>query len=180
MYTTTLSPFATLNVCLNTPATASTWSSSSAYVTVRAQTMTTLTDTLKERASKAASSDTLDALAQRPIPSWALGAADVKIIFVDLDSVTPARSAAPWQIYNVGNSRPVELMEVVALIERAVGRPALREFFPLQPGDVIESCADSADLERAVGFRPNTPIEEGTRRFVDWFRAYHRSAGIAP
>jgi UDP-glucuronate 4-epimerase len=88
----------------------------------------------------------------------------------------PARSTAPWHIYNVGNSRPVELMEMVRLIEQAVGRPALREFLPLQPGDVIETCADSADLERAVGFRPNTPIEEGTRRFVDWFRAYHRSA----
>jgi two-component system sensor histidine kinase MprB len=74
-----------------------------AYVTVRAQTMTTLTDTLKERASKAASSDTLDALAQRPIPSWALGAADVKIIFVDLDSVTPARSADNTETLSISN-----------------------------------------------------------------------------
>ena len=97
-------------------------------------------------------------------PSWAESGCD------------PAASSAPWRIYNVGNSRPVELMDLVALIEQAVGRPALREYLPMQPGDVIETCADSTDLERAVGFRPGTPIEDGIRRFVDWFRAYGRSA----
>jgi len=96
-------------------------------------------------------------------PSWAESSSD------------PAHSTAPWQIYNVGNSRPVELMEVVRLIEQVVGRAATREFLPMQPGDVLETCADSADLERAVGFRPNTPIEDGIRRFVDWFRAYART-----
>jgi len=97
-------------------------------------------------------------------PSWADTGCD------------PAASSAPWRIYNVGNSRPVELMDVVTLIERALDRTAQREFLPMQPGDVVETCADSADLERAVGFRPNTSIEEGTRRFVDWFRGY-RAAG---
>ena len=97
-------------------------------------------------------------------PSWAESGRD------------PAASSAPWRIYNVGNSRPVELMDLVALIEQSVGRPAIAEFLPMQPGDVIETCADSTDLERAVGFRPDTPIEEGIRRFVDWFRAYGRSA----
>ncbi len=96
-------------------------------------------------------------------PSWAASGCDA------------GRSSAPWQIYNVGNSSSVELMEVVRLIEQAVGRPARREFLPMQPGDVLETCADSADLERAVGFRPNTPIAEGTRLFVEWFRAYRRS-----
>ena len=84
----------------------------------------------------------------------------------------PAASNAPWRIYNVGNSRPVEVMHLLELIEQAVGRKAEREFLPMQAGDVVETCADSAALERAVGFRPNTSIEHGTRRFVDWFRAY--------
>ena len=87
----------------------------------------------------------------------------------------PATSRAPWRLYNVGNSCPVEVIDLVGLIERAVGRPAIGEFLPMQPGDVLETCADSSDLERAVGFRPNTSIEDGTRCFVEWFRSYRRS-----
>jgi UDP-glucuronate 4-epimerase len=85
-------------------------------------------------------------------------------------------SGAPWRIYNVGNSSPVELSELVGVIEEAIGRPAIREFLPMQPGDVVETCADSSDLERAVGFRPNTSIKEGAGRFVAWFRAYRETA----
>jgi UDP-glucuronate 4-epimerase len=84
----------------------------------------------------------------------------------------PATSQAPWQIYNVGNSQPVEVTEVVRLIEQATGKPAVRELLPMQPGDVPETYADVADLERAVGFRPKTPIGLGVRRFVDWFRSF--------
>src|SRR5208282_932322 len=94
------------------------------------------------------------------------------------DTPDPATSRAPWRLYNVGNSRPVEVLELVRLIEQAVGRQANREFLPMQPGDVVETCADTSDLERAVGFRPNTLIENGTRRFVDWFRAHRRVQGI--
>jgi UDP-glucuronate 4-epimerase len=85
----------------------------------------------------------------------------------------PASSQAPWRLYNVGNGQPVEVNEVVRFIEKAVGRPAIREKLPLQPGDVLETCADCTDLERAVGFRPNTPLEKGVRLFVDWFQAFH-------
>ena len=88
----------------------------------------------------------------------------------------PASSSAPWHVYNIGNSRPVEVTELVRLIEEAIGKPALRELLPMQPGDVPETYADIADLARAVGFRPETSIEEGVRRFVDWFRA-HTGAG---
>ena len=88
------------------------------------------------------------------------------------DAPEPASSYAPWRLYNVGNNRPVEVLELVRLIEQAVGRTAVREFLPMQPGDVLETCADSSDLERVVGFKPNTSIEEGTRRFIEWFRAY--------
>ena len=90
------------------------------------------------------------------------------------DAPDPASSRAPWRVYNIGNSQPVEVVEVVELIERAVGKPAVREFLPMQPGDVPETCADTADLERAVGFRPRTPIGEGVRRFVDWFLEFRQ------
>jgi UDP-glucuronate 4-epimerase len=78
----------------------------------------------------------------------------------------------PALLYNVGNSQPVEVNELVRLIEEAVGRPAIREYLPLQPGDVLETCADCTELERAVGFRPNTPLKDGIRHFVEWFQAF--------
>lgn len=84
----------------------------------------------------------------------------------------PASSAAPWRLYNIGNSSPLDLVEIVRLIEEALGRKATRELLPMQPGDVPETFADVADLEAAVGFRPTTPAEEGIRRFVAWFLQY--------
>jgi UDP-glucuronate 4-epimerase len=90
------------------------------------------------------------------------------------DRPDPATSRAPWRIYNIGNHTPVEVTEVVRLIEEALGKKAIRELMPMQPGDVPETCADVEDLRRDVGFAPDTPIGEGVRRFVDWFRAYHR------
>jgi UDP-glucuronate 4-epimerase len=84
----------------------------------------------------------------------------------------PATSFAPWRIYNIGNHTPVEVTEVVRLLEAALGKRAIRELAPMQPGDVPETCADVADLEAAVGFRPKTPIAEGVRRFVEWYAGY--------
>jgi UDP-glucuronate 4-epimerase len=84
----------------------------------------------------------------------------------------PASSRAPWCLFNIGNSRPVEVIEVVRLIEQIVGKPAIRELLPMQPGDVPETYADVADLERAVGFRPSTSIADGIERFADWFRRF--------
>jgi UDP-glucuronate 4-epimerase len=84
----------------------------------------------------------------------------------------PATSRAPWHIYNVGNNRPVELEHLVGLIEAETGRAAIRELAPMQPGDIQETCADVSSLAGAVGFVPRTPIEEGVRRFVRWYRDY--------
>jgi UDP-glucuronate 4-epimerase len=89
------------------------------------------------------------------------------------NSPDPATSSAPWRIYNIGNHSPVDLMEVVRLMETALGKRAIRELLPMQPGDVPETCADVEDLRKAVGFVPNTPIEVGIGKFVEWFRAYH-------
>ena len=84
-----------------------------------------------------------------------------------------ARPPAPYRIYNIGSDAPVELGRLVASIERAVGRSAIVNLLPMQPGDVVASWADIEDLARDVGFRPSTPIEEGVARFVAWYRAYH-------
>ena len=88
------------------------------------------------------------------------------------DAPDPATSRAPWRTYNIGNGAPVEVLEVVRLIEQAVGKTAIREFLPIQPGDVPATYADVTDLERLVDFRPNTAIAEGIERFVAWFRDF--------
>jgi UDP-glucuronate 4-epimerase len=89
------------------------------------------------------------------------------------DHPDPATSRAPWRIYNIGNHTPVHLMEVVDLLETTLGKKAIREMTPMQPGDVHQTCADIEDLRKAVGFAPNTPIASGIRKFVDWYRAWH-------
>jgi UDP-glucuronate 4-epimerase len=89
-------------------------------------------------------------------------------------ALSPATSSAPWRIYNIGNNQPVALRRWIEVFETCLGRKAELELLPLQPGDVVATAADIADLERDAGFRPTTPIEEGVRRFVDWFRGYYR------
>jgi UDP-glucuronate 4-epimerase len=81
--------------------------------------------------------------------------------------------AAPARIYNVGNHKPEELMQVVALLEQELGREAVKQMLPMQPGDVPETYADVADLMRDVGFRPQTPIARGIRDFVAWYRGHY-------
>jgi UDP-glucuronate 4-epimerase len=86
----------------------------------------------------------------------------------------PASSRAPWRVYNIGNNNPVPVPEVVTLLEQAIGKPAIRELEPMQPGDVPATYADVSSLRAAVDFAPRTPIAEGIKRFVHWFRTYHR------
>jgi UDP-glucuronate 4-epimerase len=90
------------------------------------------------------------------------------------DAPDPASSRAPWRVYNIGNTRPVEITEVVRLLEQALGKTAIRELAPMQLGDVPETCADVADLAAAVGFSPRTPIEEGIERFIKWYLEYRK------
>ena len=89
------------------------------------------------------------------------------------DAPDPASSTAPYAVYNIGNNQPVELMRLIEVLEQALGREAEKNFLPMQPGDVLETYADIDDLARDVGFRPNTPIEVGVGRFVEWYRQYH-------
>ncbi len=89
------------------------------------------------------------------------------------DSPDPASSSAPYRIYNIGNSQPVELLRFVEILEACLGTKAVKKLLPLQPGDVVATYADVADLGRDIGFRPSTPLEEGLRRMVTWYRAFN-------
>jgi UDP-glucuronate 4-epimerase len=90
------------------------------------------------------------------------------------DNPDPARSSAPYRLYNIGNNSPVELMQFISCLEKALGREAKKNFLPIQPGDVPNTFADVDDLVADVGFKPSTPIEEGIERFVQWYRSYYR------
>ncbi|MGE3362377.1 MAG: NAD-dependent epimerase [Rhizobiaceae bacterium] len=103
---------------------------------------------------------TLDHIAT-PSESW-----DAKV-------PNPASSAAPYRIYNIGNNQPVSLLDFVAAIEKAVGKPAEKIMRPLQSGDMETTYADIASLQQATGFRPVTSIAEGMARFVEWFRTFY-------
>ena len=98
----------------------------------------------------------LDRPAQ-PNPEWSGEAPD------------SASSAAPYRLYNIGNNQPVELMRYIEVLEECLGRQAEKNLLPLQPGDVPDTYADVADLVRDTGYKPDTPVEEGIARFVDWY-----------
>lgn len=92
----------------------------------------------------------------------------------DPSSPDPARSAAPYRVFNIGNNRPVPLLDCIAVLEKTLGKKVEMELLPMQPGDVPSTMADVSDLEEAVGFRPRTTIEEGVAAFVHWYRQYFR------
>jgi UDP-glucuronate 4-epimerase len=96
-----------------------------------------------------------------PDPAWSGEAPD------------PATSYAPFRVFNIGNNQPVELLHYIEVLEACLGRKARMDLLPMQPGDVSATMADTAELERAVGFRPATTVEEGVAKFVEWYRSYY-------
>jgi UDP-glucuronate 4-epimerase len=88
----------------------------------------------------------------------------------------PARSDAPYRIFNIGNNKPVLLLDYIAALERCLGRKAELDLLPMQPGDVLSTRADVSELETAVGFRPSTTIDEGIAQFVKWYKGYFEVA----
>jgi UDP-glucuronate 4-epimerase len=96
-----------------------------------------------------------------PDPSW------------DGRQPDPASSRAPYRVFNIGNNRPVNLMRYIEVLERCLGRKAVIEMLPMQPGDVPATTADVSALEESVGFRPRTPVEEGVAKFVAWYTDYY-------
>jgi UDP-glucuronate 4-epimerase len=86
----------------------------------------------------------------------------------------PATSSAPFRIFNIGNNAPIGLMDYIAAIEGATGRKATINLKPLQTGDVPDTFADVTSLAEAVGYKPATSVQEGVRKFVEWYRTYYR------
>jgi UDP-glucuronate 4-epimerase len=91
----------------------------------------------------------------------------------DSNAPDPATSRAPYRIYNIGNNNPVELMGLIRTLEEALGRTAEKRMLPMQPGDVPATYADVEALVQDVGFAPKTPIADGVRAFVQWYRSYY-------
>ncbi len=99
--------------------------------------------------------------AAEPDPDW------------DAADPDPATSNAPFRIYNIGNNAPVKLLDYIEAIEEALGMKAELDLLPLQPGDVPDTFADASELMKAVDYKPATPVREGVRRFVEWYRDYY-------
>ena len=89
------------------------------------------------------------------------------------DRPDPATSYAPWRIFNIGNNRPVKLMRYIEVLEECLGKKAQLELLPMQAGDVPATCADTGELHKAVGYKPQTPVEVGVKRFAEWYQAYY-------
>src|SRR4051812_37150739 len=96
------------------------------------------------------------------------------------DSPDPATSSAPFRIYNIGNNAPVDLSRYIEVLEDCLGKKAVKNMLPLQPGDVPDTYADVEDLVRDVGYKPATPVEVGIRRFVDWYLEYYKTGAPQP
>jgi UDP-glucuronate 4-epimerase len=88
---------------------------------------------------------------------------------------TPSTSQAPYRVFNIGNNRPVKLMRYIELLEESLGRKAILDLLPMQPGDVAATTADVTALTAATGFAPSTPVETGIARFVEWYRDYYKA-----
>ena len=86
----------------------------------------------------------------------------------------PASSFAPYKLYNIGNNKPVDLLLFIEIIEQKLGKKAIKNFLPLQDGDVMETYADVNDLYKEIDFKPATPIEDGVSKFVDWYKEYYQ------
>lgn len=91
----------------------------------------------------------------------------------DSDKPDPGTSLSPWRVYNIGNSSPVELNHYIEVIEQCVGKKAIKNLLPLQPGDVPDTYADVQALTDDTGYKPDTPVEEGVARFIEWFVDYY-------
>ncbi|EOD4283957.1 NAD-dependent epimerase [Klebsiella oxytoca] len=98
----------------------------------------------------------------QPNPAWTV------------ETGSPADSSAPYRVYNIGNSSPVELMDYITALEEALGMVAEKNMMPIQPGDVLETSADTKPLYDMVGFRPQTTVSQGVKNFVDWYKAYYK------
>jgi UDP-glucuronate 4-epimerase len=96
------------------------------------------------------------------------------------DAPDPGTSKSPYKLYNIGNNNPVRLMDMIETLERCLGKSAVKNFLPMQPGDVPATYADVDDLMADVGFKPETSIDEGLEKFASWYRAFHGDRTHSP
>ncbi|UXZ55425.1 NAD-dependent epimerase [Halomonas sp. 7T] len=89
------------------------------------------------------------------------------------DCPDPANSSAPFRLFNIGNNNPVTIGAYIEAIEKALGKKAIKELLPLQPGDVLDTYADSSELEAKVGYKPSMPVSQGVENFISWYRDYY-------
>ncbi|HHS8859733.1 TPA: protein CapI, partial [Klebsiella aerogenes] len=82
--------------------------------------------------------------------------------------------SAPYRVYNIGNSSPVELMDYITALEEAMGMEAKKNMMPMQPGDVLETSAETQPLYELVTFKPQTTVKDGVKKFVDWYKSYYK------
>lgn len=87
---------------------------------------------------------------------------------------SPATSSAPYRVFNIGNSSPVELMDYITALEQALGLEAKKNMMPIQPGDVLNTSAETQALYKTIGFKPETPVQQGVKNFVDWYKEYYQ------
>lgn len=92
-----------------------------------------------------------------------------------VESGSPATSSAPYHIYNIGNSSPVELMDYITALEEALGIEAQKNMMPIQAGDVLETSAETQPLYDTIGFKPQTSVKEGVKKFVEWYKSYYKA-----
>ena len=92
----------------------------------------------------------------------------------DASNPDPASSNAPYRVFNIGNNKPTSLMDYINALEDALRITALKNYLPMQPGDVLATAANTNELEAWVGFKPDTTIKDGVEQFVDWYRSYYK------
>ncbi len=91
-----------------------------------------------------------------------------------VEAGSPATSSAPYRVYNIGHGSPVKLMDYIEALEEALGIEAKKNFMDMQPGDVYMTYADTEDLFKATGYKPEVKVKEGVKAFVDWYREYYQ------
>jgi UDP-glucuronate 4-epimerase len=92
----------------------------------------------------------------------------------DAANPDPSTSNAPYRVFNIGNNRPTPLMDYITALETALGKTAQKNYLPMQPGDVPATAANTDELNAWVGFKPDTPVQQGVARFVDWYLGYYK------
>jgi len=89
-------------------------------------------------------------------------------------AIAPVTGKAHWRVYNIGNNNPVNPMDYIGALEEALGKEAIKEFLPLQPGDVPDTHANVEDLVADFDYKPAMPVQEGVGRFVEWYREFYK------